>query len=406
MHHDDYRAALALRHTQGMGPRSLKKLAGAYPSLTQAARDVRAWASRGLVSRRVADAFVSRAWTKPAQEEYEAAKSLGARAVLLGQDEYPPLLAHIPDPPLILYYRGRLGLALGPCVAIVGARRASDYGLQTTRGFAEQLSAAGVTVVSGLAMGIDREAHQGALEGPGSTVAVLGSGLGRISPAINADLAERVAAQGLLLSEFPPDTPAQSFTFPLRNRIISGLSSAVLVTEAAAKSGALITARHALEQGRDVFALPGDVSRPTFAGCHALLTQGAGLAASPQIVLEALGGQVPPNWQNARPAELESPREDRERNLLIQPASPAGMPEWSTKIGPDTTDGDGAESSEDDVGPDEQRLLRLLALTPKTHIDELGRAANLDGSTVSRLLLSLELQGRVKKWPGMYYSRK
>jgi DNA processing protein len=213
---------------------------------------------------------------------------------------YPPLLADIPDPPLVLYIRGRRALLHGAAVAIVGSRNASLQGQANARAFAQALSDAGITVVSGLALGIDAAAHDGALHGSGSTVAVIGTGADRIYPARNAALARRIAEEGCMVSEYPLGTPPRPEHFPQRNRIISGLAAGVLVIEAAIGSGSLITARLANEQGRDVFALPGSIHASLSKGCHQLIRDGALLVDSVDDILQALA--MAPLVLAARPA--------------------------------------------------------------------------------------------------------
>ena len=210
------------------------------------------------------------------------------RIVTLGDPEYPPLLLQTADPPLLLHVHGRVELLQAMSVAVVGSRHPSPQGADNARAFAAHLSRAGWTIVSGLALGIDSAAHEGALDGAGSTVAVLGTGLDRIYPARHHALAHRVAAQGLLVSEFPIGTPPLRENFPMRNRIIAGLSQGTLVVEAAVRSGSLITARMALESGRDVFAIPGSIHSPQSRGCHALIKQGAKLVDAADDVLSEL----------------------------------------------------------------------------------------------------------------------
>lgn len=201
---------------------------------------------------------------------------------------YPPLLAHIPDPPLMLYAHGDPARLARPALAIVGSRNASAQGRANAEGFGQALAQAGVVVVSGLALGIDAAAHEGALRGDGGTVAVLGTGLDRLYPARNRDLARRIAAHGCVVSEYPLGTPAVAANFPRRNRIISGLCAGVLVVEAAAQSGSLITAHAALEQGREVFAIPGSIHSALAKGCHKLIREGAMLVETVDEVLAAL----------------------------------------------------------------------------------------------------------------------
>jgi len=205
---------------------------------------------------------------------------------------YPPQLRAIADPPLLLYAKGRLDLLARPGLAIVGSRNASVQGMRNARAFGAAVSGCGFTIVSGMAAGIDGAAHEGGLEGAGSTVAVLGTGIDRIYPARHRELARQIAEDGCLLSEYPLGTPANSSNFPRRNRIISGLSGAVLVVEAAAASGSLITAQFALDQGRDVLAMPGSIHSTLSKGCHALIKQGAQLVESVGDVLACLPGQL------------------------------------------------------------------------------------------------------------------
>lgn len=216
---------------------------------------------------------------------------------LLPHDDprYPPLLREIPDPPPLLFVRGNVDVLARPQLAIVGSRRPTADGRQNARRFAAGLSAAGYVVTSGLALGIDSEAHRGALESGGVTVAVLGTGLDNLYPAANRKLAAQIAEQGAVISELPPRGESRKWTFPQRNRIISGLAHGVLVVEAAQQSGSLITARLAGEQGREVFALPGSIHNPFARGCHRLLRQGAKLVECVEDILEELRALV--QWE-------------------------------------------------------------------------------------------------------------
>jgi DNA processing protein len=216
----------------------------------------------------------------------------GHHVLALGDAAYPQALANIPDPPLLLYIRGRIDLLARPALAIVGSRNATVQGKANASAFAGALSGAGVCVVSGLALGIDAAAHEGALRGSGSTIAVVGTGADMFYPARNRALAERIAGEGCIVSEYALGTPPASGNFPRRNRIISGLSSGVLVIEAAAQSGSLITARVAAEQGREVFALPGSIHAPLAKGCHKLIRDGARLVETVDDIFEAM--QVSP----------------------------------------------------------------------------------------------------------------
>jgi DNA processing protein len=277
----------------------------------------------------------------------------------LGDASYPQALANIPDPPLLLYINGRIDLLARPALAIVGSRNATVQGKANASAFAAALSDAGVCVVSGLALGIDAAAHEGALRGAGSTIAVVGTGADLFYPARNRALAERIANEGCIVSEYALGTPPMSGNFPRRNRIISGLSSGVLVIEAAAQSGSLITARVAAEQGREVFALPGSIHAPLAKGCHRLIRDGARLVETVNEVLEAM--QV----------------------------SPLAMLSSSTKAG---TNGLPTETDCTD-------LLAQLGHEP-LDVDDLLERLDTDIGQLSMGLLALEMAGMIERLPG------
>lgn len=249
------------------------------------------------------------------------AASAGIRVLTLDNEEYPPGLREIHDPPPVLYCRGEVLPQDRHAVAIVGTRRATRYGLRQTEVFARGLAEAGVTVVCGLARGVDGVAHRAAVEADGRTLAAMAGGLLRIYPPEHAELAGRVAEHGALLAEAPPNMPPMSGSFPQRNRIISGLSLGVLVIEAAERSGALITARHAAEQGRDAFALPGPIDSPASRGCHRLIQEGGKLVMSVDDVLEELEGlaalgPVVPVQRRLPLAQPVPPRPTPERHVF------------------------------------------------------------------------------------------
>ena len=285
----------------------------------------------------------------------------------LADAHYPKALLNIGDPPPILYAKGDISLLTRPAVAIVGSRNATTQGAQNAERFAQVLSAAGLTVISGLALGIDAAAHRGALlharEAPegGSTIAVTGTGLDLVYPARNRELAHQIAEAGCLLSEYPLGTPAIASNFPRRNRIISGLARGVLVVEAAAQSGSLITARSALEQGREVFAIPGSIHSPLSKGCHMLIRQGAKLVESAQDILEEL------RWN---------------RSNLPEPANN------------DTSQTDSSL----------QHLLDVAGYDPVS-IDQLSQRADWSVAEVQAGLLTLELNGQMELLPGGQYRR-
>jgi DNA processing protein len=275
--------------------------------------------------------------------------------------DYPPLLRQIPDPPVALYVIGDRRLLARAQLAIVGSRNPTPAGRENAQAFARSLAAAGLTITSGLALGIDGAAHRGALDAGGTTLAVTGTGLDRVYPPRHRELAHEIAAHGALVTEFPLGTPPRPENFPIRNRLISGLSLGTLVVEAALKSGSLITARLATDQGREVFAVPGSIHSPQARGCHALIRQGAKLVETAQDILEELGA-------------------------LAQIVAPS--------IAPAPTDLDARASA----------LLDCLGYDP-VGVDALIARSGLTAEIVSSMLLQLELRGLVAPGPGGVYQR-
>ncbi|MES1927101.1 DNA-processing protein DprA [Salinisphaera sp. T31B1] len=289
---------------------------------------------------------------------------------------YPQALAELDPSPLWLFANGDTDLLRYPAIAIVGSRNPTPAGLDAAREFGGALAAAGLVVVSGLARGIDAAAHEGALAADGMTIAVCGTGLDRVYPAINKPLAERIAADGLLLSEFALGTQPIRGNFPRRNRIIAGLCSATLVIEAARASGSLITARMAAAAGRDVFALPGSIHNPLARGCHQLIRDGAKLVETTEHILEDIAG-VLPGFRASAPAERE-PGQSPDRQC------------------------DQADAA---IADDDHRvLLEALGHAP-ARIDELIARTGWSADAVSSTLLILELEGHVVTTPGGAYSR-
>lgn len=275
------------------------------------------------------------------------------RIVTLADAEYPQALLNISDPPLLLYVKGRLDLLSARSLAVVGSRNSTAQGVRNAEAFAKAVSESGLCVVSGMAHGIDTAAHKGGLQGAGSSIAVVGTGLDKVYPAANRELAHQLAQQGTIISEFPLGTPPLASNFPRRNRIISGLSEGCLVVEASLQSGSLITARMALEQGREVFAIPGSIHSPQSKGCHALIKQGAKLVECAQDILEELGFAV----NNTKSGATS------EHPLLVH-------------LGYDSTD-----------------------------IETLSQRSGLTIAELSAILLQLELDGAVATLPGGLYQR-
>lgn len=272
-------SCLALKHSRGLGLHSANALMEHYGSALEAVelgrRAPGCWVSEGLVNERAAKAFARESWREKARSEWESLQRLGCQFLYRTHPLYPQLLTEIHDPPLILYYLGDTRLLANPMVGVVGSRNCSEEGILACATLSRQLSSFGVTIVSGLAKGIDRAAHIAGLSSLGSSVAVLGTGIDVVYPESNKDVFQALQGKGLVLSEFASGTVPHAKNFPIRNRIISGLSRGVIIVEAAKRSGSLITARLALEQGRDVFAIPGSNVGKYSEGCHELIRSGA-----------------------------------------------------------------------------------------------------------------------------------
>lgn len=295
-----------------------------------------------------------------AASQAESLLAMGGELIVLGTPDYPGLLAEIPDPPPLLYCVGDSELLALPQIALVGSRHASRSGLDLAQAFAGELARRGLGITSGLAYGVDAASHRGAMAAGGKTLAVLGTGVDVIYPRRNAALYRDIAEQGLLISEFPPGSPPRREQFPQRNRVISGLSLGVLVVEAAVRSGSLITARFALEQGREVFAIPGSIHNPQARGCHRLIREGACLVESVEDIVEA--------WVGWLPSVLSTGP---------QTGAPAGT-ELET------------------LSLEEQRLLNALAYEPRA-LDNLSQDLGLAVEALLPVLMALELDGHVEQ---------
>lgn len=291
MERGELAAWLRLLETPGIGLSTARRLLAAAGS-PQAVFELPPVALAEIASSRQQEALANEPEGLPALIDRTLAwqEAPGHGLLTLGDPDYPPALLQTADPPLLLYLRGRRELLAQRCLAIVGSRNPTAQGADNARAFAESLARAGLTVVSGLALGVDAAAHEGALKAGGDTIAVVGTGLDQTYPRRNTQLGERIAQEGLLVSEYSLGTPVLGPNFPRRNRIIAGLSQGCLVVEAALQSGSLITARLAVEAGREVFAIPGSIHSPQARGCHALIRQGAKLVESAEDVLEELTG--------------------------------------------------------------------------------------------------------------------
>ena len=359
---------LALRFVPGLGNRVALRLVNAVGSATgvfhASATELEALGVASHVVRNLATGTVF----EQAIKEADQARQQGASLITIRDEAFPLPLREIFDPPLTLYYRGDLTLMQEPALAIVGSRRPTAYGRAMTQRLASELSARGLTIISGMARGIDSAAHQGALDAAGKTIAVLGSGIDVVYPSENKKLYEQIASKGLLLSEFPLGAFPAPQNFPIRNRIISGLSLGVLVVEAAQYSGSLITARLAMEQNRDVFAVPGSVTNKNSWGPHILIKQGAKLVQDWQDVVEELSSEV--------------------RKRLV-PLADATNSEQAASLF--------AES----LSETERAINGLLRVDEPVHIDAILEALpQLSSSEVLATLLELEFKNLVRQLPG------
>lgn len=330
------------------------------------------------IGRKTADAIAASRDNADVERELSLADELGIEILTLHCPAYPKLLLEIPDPPPVLYVKGSLVRRDSLAVAVVGSRNASHYGLEQASRLAHLLAAAGFTVVSGLARGIDAAAHRGALAAEGRTIAVQGCGLGKVYPPEHADLAQQIVRQGALVSELPIMFEPLAGTFPMRNRIISGLSLGTIVVEARRRSGALITARLAVEQNRDVMAVPGRVDSPGSAGPHQLIKDGAKLVERIEDVLECLGqvGQILDEHAQQTTAQAQAKTEP---SLFDTAALPLTEPE--------------------------QAIMAQLDHEP-LHVDELVTRTNLPAGLVNATVMSLQLKGALKQLPGNFFQRR
>ena len=355
MQHDAELAAwIKLSLVPGLGGQSLRRLLTAFGLPQQVLAAGRGALTR-IVSAEIAGCILSDFDSPAVDAALEWAAADGHAVLTLADGDYPQPLLETPDPPALLYLHGRRELLARPGLAVVGSRNATPQGISNAEQFARAFSAAGLTIVSGLALGIDAAAHRGGLEGAGSTIAVLGTGADILYPQRNRALGERIAHEGLIVSEFALGTPPHGGNFPRRNRVISGLTRGCLVVEAALASGSLITARLAAEQGREVFAIPGSIHSPHAKGCHALIKQGAKLVESAQDLLQELGM----------------------KGFAAPPAA---------------------------ANPAVTGLLAHLGYDP-CNIDTLCARSGLTANAVSAMLLQLELDGKVAGLPGGLYQR-
>lgn len=413
----EFWAALALKHTEGLGLRGAANLIKAYGTAYAAIQKPGQWKNSGILESAIA-AFKTEAWRETAGEEWALAKSPNTQILLWTNPYYPCTLKETPNPPLFLYFRGNIELLSNPGVGVVGARRASSDALAASFRVGIELSKAGVTVISGLARGVDSEAHKAALEGPGSTIAVLGCGLDVNYPPENKLLQEKIGQAGLLLSEYHSGVTPEAFHFPVRNRLISGISLGVLVVEAASRSGSLITARLALEYGREVFAMPGKFAASKAQGSHDLIRRGAKpvldlddmlIELLPRLKSYAEFGQqalvvgelVETAEENRKQASAKTPKKEKMDN----PGGASKNKNTKVKMLKSATIAPVTYRTEDECKNDlATNILRLLESEGPLQADSICALLKIAVSRVSSELLMLELDGKIKRYPGMIYA--
>ena len=357
---------VALSRVQGLGCVSFKKLAGHFGDPTEAlSASTAALAEIQGLDQSVIDGLRNFSAWDEAEKEIIRAEKAAVKIVPFTDSSYPARLRMIPDPPPLLYLKGEICSDDEKAVAVVGSRSTSDYGRRVARDLCRGLASLGFTVVSGMARGIDGTAHETSLNAGGRTIAVLGSGVDRVYPAEHDKLYRRISENGAVISEFPMGTRPLAFNFPARNRLISGLSLGVVVVEATEKSGSLITAALALEQGREVFAVPGEVGASRSRGAHRLIRQGAKLVETVDDIVE----EIAPQLLVRSGKTLSAPRRTLPQNL----------------------------------GDEFQRIFGLFQERP-LQIDEVIESSGCSASRVSEILLELELQGYIKQLPGKKYT--
>jgi DNA processing protein len=373
---------IALNMTPGVGPRAAARLLERFGSAEAVFAALRSELERLRLRPEAVESIVLRDRHADAETELERVRALGADVLILDDGTYPALLREIADPPITLYVRGEWEACLdAPCVAIVGSRRCSTYGQNVALMLARDLASRGVTIVSGLARGIDAAAHRGALEAGGRTVGVLGTGIDEVYPRDHKKLAEDILARGgALVSQFPLGTPPIPENFPYRNRIISGLSLGVVLAEAAENSGSLITARLAMEQSREVYAIPGNITSRNSFGTNYLI--------------KGAGAKLVQQWQDVA-AEL--PPEIAARLLPPEPSkkkkADAAAQKEQTTLPADLSDG-------------ERAVFGLLTADEPVHIDALVGASHLAVSDLTGVLLGLEMRELIRQLPGKCFVRK
>jgi DNA processing protein len=363
------RAAIEITLVPGLGSLAQGRLRAACRDLSEAFSMDRSALGALEIQQDASEALLSRRYAPTAEEILDWGIKEGCQFLCRGGPNYPALLEHTFDPPLILYARGNLRALERPCIAVVGTRRPTYYGIQMAEGLAADLAQRGIAIVSGMARGIDAAAHRGCLESKGCTIAVFGCGVDVIYPREHRQLAREILKEGAILSEFPPGTSPLPQNFPVRNRIISGIAIGTLIVEASEYSGSLITARLAMEQNRELFALPGNITSPQSFGPNYLIKQGAKLVQTWRDIVEEL------------PPEL------RHSILAKEDSQPSRSPEL------------------DFLSEEEKTILELISFDHATQFDKIYTRSGMEISRLASLLLNLEMRGWIRQVPGNLYVR-
>jgi DNA processing protein len=370
---------ISLNMTPGVGPRAATKLLEKFGSAENVFHATRSELESLRLRAETVESILKREFHEKAVEELEKVRALGGDVLILDDGSYPHLLREIADPPITLYVKGGWqACSDAPCVGVIGSRKCSTYGENASEMLARDLAENGICVVSGLARGIDTAAHRGALRGRGKTIAVLGTGIDKVYPKENKKLVEEIlAAGGAIVSQFPLETPPLKDNFPYRNRIISGLSYGVLLIEASERSGSLITARLAMEQNREVMAVPGNITSRNSFGTNYLIKSGAKLVQQWQDVVSELPPEIsarilPPKLDEAKTSEK------------------APQPELAPA----------------DLSENERRIWSLLSADESKHIDVLLDESALSFGDLNGSLVALDLKDLIRSLPGNFYARK
>jgi DNA processing protein len=369
---------IALNMTPGIGPRVMSRLLERFGSAENIFLARASELETFRLRHETIQSILKREFHEKAEEELQTVRAIGGDVLILDDGCYPELLREIPNPPIVLYVKGNWRECFEmPCIAVIGSRRCSTYGENVCLMLSRQLAEKSICIVSGLARGIDTAAHRGAIEAGGKTIAVLGTGIDDVYPKENSKLLDKILETGgAIVSQFPLKTPPLSDNFPYRNRIISGLSLGVLIVEASERSGSLITARYAIEQGRDVFAVPGNITSRNSFGTNYLIKSGAKLVQQWQDIVAELPSEISNRILSPKTSERET-YEIKQEELL-----PA------------------------DLTDKEKQLFRMLPIDESVHFDVLVEVSGFSITDLSTALLGLEIRGLVRSLPGNCYIRK